>query len=163
MPASERPLSTADLAGAVPEQPDAAQHDEAGAHEQPVTEERLETAEPLDSEDRLDTAERSDGHPAEEVREPQEETAAPPLFGDDELTAFRGRWQEIQTGFVDDPRRAVRDADELVASVISALASTFSRHKGELEDEWRQGEPATEELRVALRRYRAFFDQLLPR
>lgn len=88
---------------------------------------------------------------------------APPLIDEEKITGFRDRWQNVQTGFVDDPKQAVHQADELVAAVISALATTFAEHKSELEGQWRQGEPATEELRIALRRYRSFFDQLLPR
>jgi len=87
----------------------------------------------------------------------------PELIDEDKITGFRDRWQNVQTGFVDDPKQAVRQADELVAAVISALATTFAEHKSELESQWQQGEPATEELRIALRRYRSFFDQLLPR
>lgn len=87
----------------------------------------------------------------------------PPLIDEDKVTGFRDRWQNVQTGFVDDPKQAVQQADELVAAVISALATTFAEHKGDLEAQWQQGEPATEELRIALRRYRSFFDQLLPR
>jgi hypothetical protein len=88
---------------------------------------------------------------------------APPLIDEEKVTGFRDRWQNVQTGFVDDPKQAVQQADELVAAVISALATTFAEHKSELEGQWQQGEPATEELRIALRRYRSFFDQLLPR
>ena len=88
---------------------------------------------------------------------------APPLIDEEKVTGFRDRWQNVQTGFVDDPQQAVREADELVAAVISALATTFAEHKSELEGQWQHGEPATEDLRVALRRYRSFFDQLLPR
>ncbi len=88
---------------------------------------------------------------------------APPLIDEEKVTGFRDRWQNVQTGFVDDPKQAVHQADELVAAVISALATTFAEHKSELESQWQQGEPATEELRIALRRYRSFFDQLLPR
>jgi len=87
----------------------------------------------------------------------------PALIDEEKVTGFRDRWQNVQTGFVDDPKQAVRQADELVAAVISALATTFAEHKSELEAQWQQGEPATEELRIALRRYRSFFDQLLPR
>ncbi|MBE1496457.1 hypothetical protein H4696_003557 [Amycolatopsis lexingtonensis] len=87
----------------------------------------------------------------------------PPLIDEEKVTGFRDRWQNVQTGFVDDPKQAVRQADELVAAVISALATTFAEHKSDLEAQWQQGEPATEELRIALRRYRSFFDQLLPR
>lgn len=110
-----------------------------------------------------DLASAAQEEPRDEQPGPRhDEAEAQPLFPDDKITGFRDRWQNIQTGFVDDPHRAVREADELVAAVISSLASTFAEHKSELEAQWREGEPATEELRVALRRYRAFFDQLLP-
>jgi hypothetical protein len=83
------------------------------------------------------------------------------LFYDDEVERFQSSWQTIQTAFVDDPQRAVKEADELVAAVIQTLAATFAEHKSELESAWSQGEPATEDLRIALRRYRSFFKQLL--
>jgi hypothetical protein len=84
-----------------------------------------------------------------------------PLFADQEVDRFRQDWQGIQIAFVDDPKRAVSEADELVAAVIQSLASTFASHKSELESQWQQGEAATEDLRVALRQYRSFFNQLL--
>ncbi len=106
--------------------------------------------------------EPAEGAQAETTREGAADEPAPPLFTEEKVTGYRDRWQLIQIGFVDDPRQSVREADELVAAVISDLATTFAEHKSELEGQWRQGEPATEELRVALRRYRAFFDELLP-
>lgn len=85
-----------------------------------------------------------------------------PLFAADEVNGYRDNWQAIQTAFVDDPQRAVREADELVAQVIQSLAATFASHKSELEGQWsRGGEVATEDLRQALRQYRSFFNQLL--
>lgn len=84
-----------------------------------------------------------------------------PLLGE-EQEAFRARWQRIQGDFVDDPREAVSAADTLVAEVMQALARTFSDHKQGLEGQWQRGEEvATEELRVALQRYRSFFNRLL--
>ncbi|GAA5040248.1 hypothetical protein [Streptomyces siamensis] len=75
---------------------------------------------------------------------------------------FRTRWQETQSQFVDDPRDAVHSADALVADVMQELASTFADHKRELEDQWNRGEQAdTEDLRLALRHYRSFFNRLL--
>jgi len=105
------------------------------------------------------TDDRADARPAESGGDVE----TPELIDEEKVTGFRDRWQNVQTGFVDDPKQAVRQADELVAAVISALATTFAEHKSELEAQWQQGEPATEELRIALRRYRSFFDQLLPR
>jgi len=85
-----------------------------------------------------------------------------PLFPENELGDFRQRWQNVQVGFVDDPRNAVKSADELVASLMTRLAQVFSEERGKLEHEWDQGENgSTEDLRIALRRYRSFFDRLL--
>ncbi|MFI9817096.1 hypothetical protein [Saccharothrix variisporea] len=85
-----------------------------------------------------------------------------PLFAPDEADGFRTEWRTLQSDFVDDPRDAVRRADELVAQVVQSLATTFADHKRSLEGQWQQGEQVdTEELRNALRRYRAFFDRLL--
>ncbi len=75
---------------------------------------------------------------------------------------FRSRWTDIQTGFVDEPRRAVEQADALVAEVIKRLANSFAEERSKLEGQWGRGDDvSTEDLRVSLRRYRSFFDRLL--
>jgi hypothetical protein len=85
-----------------------------------------------------------------------------PLFSGDDAERFRSRWQEVQTGFVDEPRRAVQDADALVAELMRRLAETFSDERSKLESQWDSGDDAsTEDLRVALQRYRSFFERLL--
>ncbi|AJT62585.1 hypothetical protein T261_0896 [Streptomyces lydicus] len=85
-----------------------------------------------------------------------------PLLGTQETEGLRTRWQEIQQGFVDDPQQSVRAADALVAEVMQLLATTFADHKQGLEGQWHRGEEvATEDLRLALRQYRSFFDRLL--
>jgi hypothetical protein len=85
-----------------------------------------------------------------------------PLFPDTELGDFRHRWQNVQAGFVDDPRTAVRQADELVASVMKRLADVFAEERSRLEHDWdKGGDVSTEDLRQALQRYRSFFDRLL--
>jgi len=85
-----------------------------------------------------------------------------PLFLPDAAGSFRARWDAVQIGFVDDPKQAVRKADELVAQVMKSLAETFSNERAELEGQVDQTEQAsTENLRVALRRYRSFFQRLL--
>jgi hypothetical protein len=84
------------------------------------------------------------------------------LFPGDELNECRKQWQSVQSGFVDDPRTSVRQADELVASVMSRLAQIFADERGKLEHEWDKGESvSTEDLRLAFQRYRSFFDRLL--
>ncbi|MER5776732.1 hypothetical protein ABT144_21000 [Streptomyces sp. NPDC002039] len=85
-----------------------------------------------------------------------------PLLAGAETEGFRERWAEIQGRFVDDPKEAVTSADTLVAEVMQELARTFSAHKQELEGQWGRGEQvATEDLRLALQRYRSFFNRLL--
>ena len=85
-----------------------------------------------------------------------------PLLGADEAGDFRGRWESIQTSFVDEPRDAVQRADALVAELMQHLAQTFARERETLEQQWAGGgEADTEELRIALQRYRSFFERLL--
>jgi hypothetical protein len=68
----------------------------------------------------------------------------------------------VQAGFVDEPRRAVEDADNLVASLMKKLAEGFANERGRLEKQWDRGDNvSTEDLRIALQRYRSFFDRLL--
>jgi hypothetical protein len=84
------------------------------------------------------------------------------LLPHDEGAGFQYRWQELQTGFVDEPRRTVEQADELVAQVMQRLAESFASERERLEGQWGRGEDvSTEDLRVALQRYRAFFRRLL--
>ncbi len=90
------------------------------------------------------------------------EEEVPLLLTPEDEEEFRARWQEVQNEFVDDPRDAVHTADTLVADVMQKLAATFADHKEELEGQWNRGEQAdTEELRLALRHYRSFFNRLL--
>ena len=85
-----------------------------------------------------------------------------PLLPPNDLEELRRRWDSVQTQFVDEPRRAVEDADELVAEVMRKLADTFSSERSSLEEQWeRAGEADTETLRVTLQRYRSFFNRLL--
>jgi hypothetical protein len=85
-----------------------------------------------------------------------------PLFAQNDTEDFRSRWEKIQIGFVDEPRNAVERADELVASAIKRLAEVFAAERQKLESEWdKTDNVSTEELRIALRRYRSFFDRLL--
>ncbi|WP_433567395.1 hypothetical protein ACQP1O_20685 [Nocardia sp. CA-151230] len=101
-----------------------------------------------------------ESQPKETPAPTEEET--PQLLTTEHEEGFRVRWQEIQNKFVDDPRDAVHAADTLVADVMQTLATTFAEHKQELEGQWNRGEQAdTEDLRMALRRYRSFFNRLL--
>ncbi|MDN8613408.1 hypothetical protein [Variovorax ginsengisoli] len=83
-----------------------------------------------------------------------------PLFPADVAENFRRGWDAVQIGFVDDPRRAVQKADELVQQVLHDLAESFSGERSRIEAHAEQAD-STEELRVALRRDRAFLERLL--
>jgi hypothetical protein len=85
-----------------------------------------------------------------------------PLLATEDAEGFRAHWTDIQTGFVDAPRRAVEQADALVAELMQHLASTFADERGRLENHWDQGDDVpTDDLRIAFQRYRSFFERLL--
>jgi hypothetical protein len=91
-----------------------------------------------------------------------EEAGNGPLLPDDERERFSRLWLEIQASFVDEPRTSVEQADSLVADLMQRLAAGFSNERERLEGQWDSGnDVGTEDLRVALTRYRSFFDRLL--
>jgi hypothetical protein len=99
---------------------------------------------------------------AQMVREPALPQTQTALFPDKECHDFRSRWDEVQIHFVDDPRKAVEKADNLVADTMQRLAEIFSEERKNMETQWSRGENvSTEDLRLALQRYRSFFNRLL--
>ena len=101
-----------------------------------------------------------DGGTLEAAPADEEELVA--LFAPDMTEKYRSQWLAIQSSFVDDPRQAVRRGDELVAQVMTDLANSFADERHRLEARLDEtGEGSTESLRVALRRYRSFFNRLL--
>ena len=84
------------------------------------------------------------------------------LLAQDLVSDLRGRWDQVQTGFVDEPRAAVKEADELVAQAMKRLAEVFADERARLEQQWDRGDNVnTEDLRIALKKYRTFFQRLL--
>jgi hypothetical protein len=82
--------------------------------------------------------------------------------GDGENERFVARWQEIQAGFVDEPRRAIQDADALVVDLMDRLARVLAEERSRLESPPGTGDDvSTEDLRQGLRRYRSLFERLL--
>jgi hypothetical protein len=85
-----------------------------------------------------------------------------PVLAEDDAAELRERWERLQARFVDEPQEAVEEADGLVSDVFDQLTRTFAAERGSLEEQWNRGEEAsTEDLRVALQRYRSFFERLL--
>ena len=84
------------------------------------------------------------------------------FFPPERRQQLKGTWLDIQRAFIDEPKRAVQNADGLVKEILGAVSQRFEGARHSLEVEWNRGEQAsTEALRVALQRYRALFDRLL--
>ena len=102
------------------------------------------------------------GHEQEAVDRAATSSESVPLFSESEMADFRSQWIKIQTCFVDEARGMVKDADKLVAGVMQRLAEGFANERSGLEKQWDRGDNvSTEDLRVAMQRYRSFFDRLL--
>jgi hypothetical protein len=172
-----RPLSTADLATAAGHSHTVTDDDQHALDESATTRPKDQSAEPVlgrpAADDRLRASQvEADLRPHRtEVRETDRPPMSAPGSGEEapvalfapELTeTYRSRWISIQSSFVDDPRQAVRRGDELVAQVMTNLANSFAEERHRAEAQLGEtGEGSTESLRVALRRYRSFFDRLL--
>jgi hypothetical protein len=103
----------------------------------------------------------ANGNPAPVTTATTDEDATP-LFSERESKDFFGRWDALQVSFIDEPRRAVEQADSLVAGAMKRLAEIFAEERARLESQWDRGDNvSTEDLRVAMRRYRSFFRRLL--
>jgi hypothetical protein len=172
-------LSTADLAGQQPT--DTAPPDRAAAADvqrRDLTDDELGRQGPGADERVRDTTVVEDRRPDQEpaatpVGAPAAQTAPDhgtggtasttgPLLAADDAERLRARWTDIQTGFVDAPRRAVEQADALVAELMQHLARTFADERGRLEGQWDRGDDVpTDNLRDAFQRYRSFFERLL--
>jgi hypothetical protein len=164
-------LSTADLAGGTPSR--ARDTDATVSTRDPMMDQR-DTDFKTDSTTRTDTMPK-DASMASTPRRPSDlpnpaatdgatssMSSAEPLFPAGEAEGFRTRWTEVQTGFVDEPRSAVEQADGIVAEMMKRLAQVFADERGKLEEQWSRGDDiSTEDLRQALRRYRSFMDRLL--
>jgi|SRR6516225_7046465 len=106
----------------------------------------------------IGVAASAEGGGAQMVRE----QPAAQLFPDTECHDFRARWERVQVDFVDEPRRAVQEADGLVADTMKRLIDNFSGERKKMEAVWVRGDDvSTEDLRVPLQRYRSFFNRLL--
>ena len=139
---------------------------EQAIRDQPGTEipreesDRFMTTEPRDFEAQQQESIEREPENTQELQDPNLDRTA--MFEANETNDFRSRWQSIQTDFIDDPRRCVERADELVAETMKRLAQIFSDERTRLEQSWDQGDDvSTEDLRLAFQRYRSFFDRLL--
>jgi hypothetical protein len=152
-----------------------AQHDERMEEQQEETRPASEVGSKTDASDEPSMTQeqqetpavtRSDDEPVDGDGAPdtggpagQEDVA---LFEASEQEAFWDRWSAIQTSFVDEPRRSVEEANDLVADLMNRLVSSFRDEQSRLEEQWSRGEEVTtEDLRMTLQRYRSFFGRVL--
>jgi hypothetical protein len=95
-------------------------------------------------------------------RDSGEIEAARILLPKRQLEELRSQWATIQTNFVDEPRKAVEDADKLVADAIKQIQEALFANRANLEKDWKRNDQiSTEDLRVSLQHYRQFFDRLV--
>ena len=122
----------------------------------PAKDERLTTGDES-------SAARTETEPSKMETEPSSEPSTErSLLADNDLSGLRSRWDDVQAAFVDNPKECVQKADTLVAEVVEQLTTGFSDARSRLEAQWARGEKvSTEDLRVALKRYRDFFQRLL--
>jgi hypothetical protein len=177
----ERTLSTADLADPNPDGEQAGSEQEPAAANAPDTSrfssrdqtdgrydplpdeantEREELTEPGTADSRLKVGDASSSATTQSAA--TDTDMASPLFDTGQTERCQSEWEAIQTGFVDEPRRAVEEADRLVADLMQRLAASFAQERNQLETQWDRGDDvSTEDLRLALQRYRSFFRRLL--
>jgi hypothetical protein len=158
---TEQTLSTRELAGASADEEFDRGGDRASASSEAAVDDRRDT-----SEEREGATAGSEAQDEPRTQRPSATTDvaddSPALLPRDENAEFQQRWESIQTGFVDEPRQTVEQADELVAHVMKRLAEGFAAERERLEGQWGRGEDvSTEDLRIALQRYRGFFQRLL--
>jgi hypothetical protein len=152
---STRDLAADDRVGERTTASDPVPHDREPAGEAPSEYDRDRT-------DREPAADEPGGAESPAGSSSSTSTNEAPLLSEELSGTLRRRWEEVQTRFVDEPRGAVEDADSLVANLMQQLAQSFAQERERLESQWGRGEDiSTEDLRVALQRYRSFFQRLL--
>ena len=117
---------------------------------------------PISNRDSARGAESTGTAVAVAVARTPDESLMSPLFSGAEAGDLRSRWENIQGGFIDEPRRSVAEANRLVEETIQRLTDGFANERRKVEQQWAVGDQvSTEDLRLALRRYRSFFERLL--
>ena len=81
-----------------------------------------------------------------------------PLFDGSEATEFQQNWQQIQSGFVEDPASSVRRAEDLTDKILGSLTRALEDRRRTLDYSARNGD--TEQLRLVLRQYREVLESV---
>lgn len=119
------------------------------------------TPTPEDNRDDVRAETRDDMRREDMNREEMREDTS--YLSDQTSSQAKERWRRVQAEFVDDPRKSVAEAHELVGELVERIVEAFSAERNQLEHQWSKGgDVSTEDLRVCLQRYRSFFSRLLP-
>jgi hypothetical protein len=79
-----------------------------------------------------------------------------------ETSELHRRWEAVQASFVDDPRRAVEQADEMVSVAVAALQAYIEQQREDLAETWRgEQQASTDALLTAFQCYRELFEGVL--
>jgi hypothetical protein len=110
---------------------------------------------------RSPTANRSQSQVAPFDRTPGADQSEGLFLDQTKVRELRERWTAIQTDFVDQPRKAVEDADKLITDTIQHIEQRFAAERSTLEPGQNRDQVSTEDLRVALQRQRTMLMRLL--
>jgi hypothetical protein len=78
----------------------------------------------------------------------------------DDTASAAGPWSEIQAKFVDDPRESIELAAGLVDDRVTVIATSLRNRQQSLRSAWQGEDAGTEEMRLTLQHYRAFWHRL---
>ncbi|MFF3562673.1 hypothetical protein ACFYXS_21790 [Streptomyces sp. NPDC002574] len=139
---------------------------ESAAERGPVTPAR--TADPHESTDPREPAEQARRVPTAQPERPARAPHTPREPGAPKATAedtdkLHRRLQQAVGGFVDEPRHAVEEADQVLEEATERLVQELKGRRHALRAGWDGGQDGTdtEKLRVALQGYRELVDRVL--
>ena len=114
------------------------------------------------SSEQLERSELSPNHQAHSAILASDADPAAKPFSAGEDGSLRSRWESIQVEFVDEPKRSVKESDQLVAAVIGHFAEGFRTERQGIEPQWdRSDDISTEDPGCSFRRHRSTFERLL--
>jgi hypothetical protein len=117
----------------------------------------------MSSENPIVTPNPEEDRRGQDMHDDESRADTTPYLNDQASSQANERWRRVQAEFVDDPRKSVAEAHELVGDLMQRIVDSFAQERKQLEGQWSKGDSvSTEDLRVCLQRYRSFFSRLLP-
>ncbi len=97
---------------------------------------------------------------ARRTEKPVPPTMGMPLIDRGSMADFERRWQAVQADFVDDPRRSVGEAGNVMAELMEHIAKSLRQRAADL-GAGHAGEMDTEAMRMELQRYRQLMSRVV--